>query len=719
MKRQDATQQPVNNVLVCGNTKLLEESTIRQIARYYHVLITGEGVVPSVKSPRVSFYQEKPSTERFSQLCYSFSPDVVWYLSGFADGQDGFADETKMIEDLVKSCEMSDVSEIIMISSVNALNFSYAGESSFFGKEKYDSERDFRCAQSERLMQFLTEKYGIRLILVRAPFLAKASNDETFLGSLFQKAKQGEKAVISYSADQRVDFISMSNLTDLMVAITEEVMDKPGSYVANSGFHYTYQDLERAIQKKVPSFEMEYQKKPIYFDADKIESAGQGLRKAYGFVATENIVESIPELYLRADVEIEKNSSFVQKAKRMLKSVNQTLLQYFELALFFALIQFLLKFTSDSIYFKFVDLRLFYVVIMAAVHGMKMGIWAGALACVSLVLQYSSIGVTSTMLFYNLDNWLPFVIYLITGSILGYMKNTKEEKIRFSQAENQVIQDKYVFLNSVYRQVITNKGEYKRQILGYQDSFGKIFDAVEKLNGSVTSDIFMNGVDTLERIMDNRSIAIYTLDEDQSYARLVACSKQMRPRLLKSMKVEDCQEVYDTIKGDEIWKNTEFLEDAPMYAYGINQQGKVLILIALYEADENQLGLYYTNLFGILCNLIRVSFIRAFEFQNAIEDEKYLAGTVILKPEYFNELLEIQKKMEEAGMASYVLLRLSSTDGSYVNEAFSGLIRHSDVLGMLEDGNYYLMLTQVTKQNFDVIGNRLAAKGFDYEIVKG
>ena len=47
------------------------------------------------------------------------------------------------------------------------------------------------------------------------------------------------------------------------------------------------------------------------------------------------------------------------------------------------------------------------------------------------------------------------------------------------------------------------------------------------------------------------------------------------------------------------------------------------------------------------------------------------------------------------------------------------MIRHSDELGDDQEGNHYLMLSQITGEIFKIIGNRLEAGGVDYRIVEG
>lgn len=434
---------------------------------------------------------------------------------------------------------------------------------------------------------------------------------------------------------------------------------------------------------------------------------------------TENVLEKLEKLYNEHKNTVSKQSKFIENLKKISSKLSKNIYKVLELLLLFLVLQLLLRFTSDSIYFKYVDLRLFYILILGIAHGMFFGTLAGILACVSLVFSFFDTGVTGTMLFYNTDYWLPFAIYLITGAIVGYITSAKNKKIEFAEEEIGTLQEKYIFLNNVYMSVIDNKEDYKRQILSYQDSFGKIFEAVEKLNSSLPADIFMNGVTTLENILSNNSIAIYTMDDYQKYGRLVACSREVSDNLRKSLNIEECKEVYDTILKMETWKNTDFKEGLPTYAYAIVENNKVRLMICIYETTPDQLSLYYMNLFTILCHLIRVSFRRALEYQTAIEDEKYFTDTVILKPEFFDAELESQRKMSEAGVASFILLQLKTDEILETSHKLQRLIRHSDMVGEGSDGEHYLLLTQTNKEIFKTIGERLENSEIEYTIMEG
>lgn len=722
--KQRNTGQPAR-ILICGNTRLLDMNAVKMIAGYYKLVICGElsfAENTSERIPRnVHLYRDDPTAEAFSRIMASHTPDTVWYLSGYADDGDGLDQENKIIRKLTEECGVHECAKLIVVSSVNSV---YAlrneGKNREFFGESLVSPKAFFCAQMEDLAVYCAGKNQLKTVVVRLPRLSQTDNRATWLGGQMEKLKDGKKIVLPGKEEETADFLSTRNMTELLISITEETLDDSAMYTVVSGFGHTWGEVGQALAAcGEGSVQVDYAPEEGMRDETLLSLSAQDVRKNYGFVATDDIVETLPEVYALYLEKHKKKEGLLTRLRNRLHASPDWLLKGLEVALLLLVVQGLLPLTSDTVYFRYVDLRLFYVVILGCTHGMGTGLAAGVLACVSLFFSYQDTGITGIMLFYNVEFWLPFAVYLMTGAITGYMKTTKDQKLKYSEEEIIALQNKYLFLNEVYKSVIENKKEYKRQILGYKDSFGKIFEAVQNLDSTLPSDIFMHGVETMERILENNSIAIYTLDDWQRFGRLAACSSSLATKnLSKSLSIENCKPVYDTVLAGNTWKNTDLLSDMPAYAWGVIEEGKVRVLICIYEAGAEQMSLYYVNLFTILCNLIRVSFIRALEYQDAIHDEKYYPGTDVLKYEYFRKELEIQQHMTATGVASFLLVRLEIGSIQEVDDKMRSIIRKTDFLGTDQDGNFYLLLTQVTQDTFRFVEERLKKKEIGYSVVE-
>lgn len=726
MKYIKTKEDSTSCIMIAGNTNCLEVETLKHIADYYKVVIisdNSDNVAPVSLSRdfsgRIKTYKEDLSSDNCEKIFHAFSPDTVWYFSGFTDGCDGLDNESKKLKSLIHNCYSNGVQKLIFVSSVNSLN--YYNRDTVNGKMKiFLSETGFECSQLENLCRYSATKNYLKYIILRAPFLySKYNNTKNYLGSLFNRMEEIEPVVFPYDSSGKIDFLSVRDLTELLMFITEETLDDAGTYTLTSDSGLTYQSFAELLKKCEPSAQISFSEgNPCVLELDE-KDENRNIRKEYGFIPLDNIVENLDAFYKIYKKKLNKDVNLFEQLLEKMPKLPQIALAVTETLVLFIIIQLLLPYTSDNTLFKYVDLRLFFVVILGVTYGMIPGMLAGMLMCFSLIHSYSQVGITIKMLFYNIDYWLPFAIYLMTGAITGYLISTKDQKLKFAEDEAISLHNKYSFLNDVYMSVINNKEEYKRQILGYQDSFGKIFEAVHSLDSSVPEKIFMNSIETLENILDNHTIAIYTLDKFQRYGRLVACSRELLTNQPKSLNIEQMADVYEVIKNRETWKNIDFKNELPAYAYGIVDEGKVRIMICIYKVSQMQMSLYYMNLFTIICHLIRFSFIRALKYQTVIEENKYFENTGILKPEFFISELKAQRNMADKGIASHVLLKLHSFNIIETDKKLGHLIRHTDSLGIGEDGKYYLLMRQIDPNVFKIIDQRLRDNGIEFTVVEG
>ena len=155
----------------------------------------------------------------------------------------------------------------------------------------------------------------------------------------------------------------------------------------------------------------------------------------------------------------------------------------------------------------------------------------------------------------------------------------------------------------------------------------------------------------------------------------------------------------------KVWVNRNFLDGYPMYMNGIHKDGELVMLIFIQEVGNEQLSLYYLNLFQILCGLVETALLRALEYQEAIKNRQYVQGTRILKQEYFEERLYSFHSMREENRASYVLLKLEYPKMTLeeADTALQASVRENDVRGISEkesSSSFFHRRTEVPCRSF-------------------
>ena len=717
MASRKRIENQVSTVLICGNTKVLTPSMLRLAHTAYEVVVTGElSFEMSQKPGNISQYNILPMEEKFDQLFEGYTVDVVWFIGSSADSDHEMHDELQQMKSVVDVCNRHGVPKIVVLSSMISQSFTATFDTNgIITGKNFNNTDAYYAGQLEDMWYSMASAAGIKVIILRLPYLADSRTDNNALGKIFDNMRTGQAVTLPVDLNTPVDFLSKDDLVDLLIHVSDETMDSSAMYDVNSGFPHTWQELTDGLTELKPDTIFERDEKAVI--PTVTQYTGEMKRK-YGFIAIDNVLGDLPAYYeaYEARAHGEKKKSLFE---RIMGFIEKRAMQYIELIGFFILMQLYVLFVEDnSAYFKYIDIRLFYVLLMGSTHGTMMGVFAGILASVSTLFSYIQSGTTGTMVFYNIEYWFPFAIYLMTGAITGYMHTSQERKAEFVEEENKLLRDKYAFLHQVYNSLVQNKGSYRRQILGYEDSFGKIYEAVRKLDSMEPSEIFMQGVLTMEQILDNHSIAIYTLDSYQRFARLVASSGEIMDELAKSLSMEQYAPVYETVKAGKLWKNTEFVKDMPAYAYGMTQGTNVRVVIVFWKADSEQMSLYYSNLFEILGNLVRLSFMRAVDYQDVVEDENYIPGTNVYREAPFRELVDIQEQMAANGVATYTLVRFDSTDPKTVDRALRGKIRGADLLGQGSDGYLYLVLKQTSGSAFDIVAKRLEQTGLEYHIVE-
>ena len=254
---------------------------------------------------------------------------------------------------------------------------------------------------------------------------------------------------------------------------------------------------------------------------------------------------------------------------------------------------------------------------------------------------------------------------------------------------------------------------FRRQILGRRDSFGKIYAVTQQLDMLQPQEIYRKTVQIMEDVLENHSLTIYRMEKNHGFARLTAASAGMTPEPAHSLEVEQWLDVLRAIEQEGLWVNRGFLPGRPMYAAGVRQNGSLVVLICLYTANEEQMTLYYQNLFRILCGLVETALVRAFAYESAVRENWYLPGTCLLRPAVFAEQLATACTLQEDKMAHHLLLRVTGEfkDRAELNDRVGRSIRSTDAAGVGTDNAVYLLMNQADEEDLPLLTRRLGEKG--------
>lgn len=683
------------DILLTGNIFISTNTLLDKLKDFGKIILCGDGPSVEYKSKKVISYKYREDDNEFRGIFKSYNLDTVVYFSKVLDGQKRLYDEIEMLENVLYCSRLSGVKKVIYVTTNDYV------EGANTTRTRLINACDDICKQ-------FADKNNIDLTLLRVPYLYSVEETDSNLAKILYKAMNDKIIEIPGAGEQFTDFLSDEDLGELLARIIDEPQRGYCEANISGGNRIEMSTLAELIHKECPAEEIIYrgfeEAIPQYLD-DNL------MREKYGWFAVRKLDESLTEIVatILKNKKTERKQKVVSARK---KKIQDFILISLEMIFLFIVSEFITNWTKDFYRMDYVDFRLLFVVIMGTIHGTGAGIVASVFAC----LGYFSDDLLSSnfqIIFYNIENWLPFAAYFLSGTMVGHVRDKNKESIRFLNDQQQILENKYIFLNELYGKTLENKEDFSRQILGYEDSFGKIYQVVRKLNSTVTDKIFYESVTAMESILDVSSVAIYAVNENSPFARLNVCSSESNEFLAKTINLENYPKVWEALKDNQSWYNAERISEHPIYVAPICRSGSLIGMIALWKVSAEQMKMDYYNRFNIMCGLVQDALVRAIEYNEGQEHEHMIEGTRFLKPEYFEDIIEMKARLGKDGMYEYVLMQIESKglSAAQISDAVSAGIRNTDVLGKRSDGSYYLLLNQASEESVRIVKKRLEPQG--------
>jgi len=568
----------------------------------------------------------------------------------------------------------------------------------------------------EQLCAFYARETSLDLKIVQIPYLYSGLYRQDFLYRIFSQVYNGKPVELDEAKASNMHFLSVPDLAELIKRIFDNWKTGGGILTVCDDHGLTFGDLAKTLSSLNESCRVVFSGK---LPNQALAANNKALRNEYGWFSRFSILEELPEQYaLFLSQKKERNVTAFQKIISWI-SGHRLFVKTVELGLLFLLTELLLHLTNSAVIFTIVDFRMAFIVIMATVHGLNFGIAAAALSSLSWFAAKVASGVNALTIFYEPTNWLAFVFFFLVGALCGYIKLKSDDKIRSVNEENKMLEDKLIFTREIYEETLREKRDLKKQIIGSKDSFGKIFDITRRLNTVDPQMLYLRIMDTFEEVLENKSITVYSVTENSFFGRLEVASRDILNSASRSIAIDHYGKIMDTLRAGEVWRNTELNPDFPMYAAGVHRGDKLVLIIFLWHADMDQRSLYYVNLFRILRDLVQMSLLRAYDYNQAIHDQQYIAGTHIMQAQAFAECLKNFMTLAEKKVASYVLLQIDCRGHSYqeVGEMLNGKIRANDILGLSQDGTLQLLLAQADTSDLQFILPRFASLDIEVSVI--
>ena len=236
---------------------------------------------------------------------------------------------------------------------------------------------------------------AVEIVVVRLPFLTGTGLAGGRLSRIFGALRRGETVCFEGRADQSVPILSMQELTALLFRMTMENETCPGIYAAGTDTG-TLEELRAVLLSIRPDAKIEYSGEYtgarrgelfMRLPGTESEDCDGSLEDIYRLPVSADWESEITDQYSALIEETGESSPLREKGLFYIQKFGKVLGAVLDLVIMFFVAEYLARFTSESVYFKIVDVRLIFVILMGMMHGIAIGFAAAILECVMLVFR--------------------------------------------------------------------------------------------------------------------------------------------------------------------------------------------------------------------------------------------------------------------------------------------------------------------------------------------
>lgn len=692
-----------HEVLLVGNTDFITKQWIQHAFPRDHVVIAErEGTVDGNDRLRIVNMSDA-NTLVDTITTYEFDR-IVFFSENLTprSDRDGDLGALRRLLHAIRNRQ----TQILMVSGPES-EFTYPENA-----DVRDTSKSLMSRASEELCLYYARTYRLEAKIIRSPYLyASDRNGVTaYFNHLFEQAESGTLSFCEQK-NQQTCFLCADDLAELIYRMFDDWTAESEVFHVPNAFDFTYGDLADVISAAFPGLS-------VTFGEDRSQCYPAGdhvLRLRYGWSPRYSLKQDLPPVLQRWKEARAQEQSGKHPIWDFLRNHSKPWIAI-EIFITFILEELLRTAVQGNSQLGTVDLRLFFVVIVGTMYGLNAGVFAAALACAGMALSYASKGASFAPLFYDTSNWLAFVVYFVAGAVCGYVQLRNRENLRFMRDENSLLRERLAFLRDLYHDVLDDRRMLRGQIIGRRDSFGKMYAMTRELDEVLPRKLYYATIRIMQDTLGGDSFGIYRIDNGGRFAHLMAASPQTESLFSKSALLENYANIVTALDHGGLWVNRNLEQNLPMYAAGVRADGKLAVVIVLAKAQPDQMNLYFQNLFTIMCGLVESAMVRAFDYENVARQTRLVPGTEFLNTQAFLPKVLAANELKRNHMSNHLLLRVEDAwqdDGSRL----MGAIRQTDEAGVLQDGNVYVLMDQVSEHELPIINRRLSQAGLHVALV--
>lgn len=467
---------------------------------------------------------------------------------------------------------------------------------------------------------------ALPLLILRMGWLYSrtAPEDMGVTGAALRAIRNGRLIECAYDPNDCIDVMAAA---DAAAAIHRMVLHMcQGCYLLVTGHPLAFADYYHCLERAAgcPA-QIRWRKERHTMDPDKYSAAA--LKDATGWMAYTLLEEDGWQL-LRDALDIVRPTPKPDTPARQSLCLRHPLLRSTtETLVLFGITLLLLRFSKDVSDLKYADIRLMFVALVASCYGSGMGLLAVVLACLSYLYSLAISYVDISYLLYSVDTWVPFVIYAVTGSVLGYLTGRRRDEMAALRRKNRILAEKFDQLQAVQGETLEIKRRLQQRITAERHSFVDLYRIVQELDRLAPPQILEHTVSIVEDLLQCSHVVVYRMAADGNSASLAACSALMQGRAPTVPDGEKLATLCADLAVQPVFVNTALTPGRPDLAAAIRCKDRLYGIVAAYELGPERFTTYYRDLLKVVVGLIERDLVRALE---APQREAACAGEVSL-----------------------------------------------------------------------------------------
>lgn len=720
------------NILLVGGSCSLMDSMILKFRKEGHrvFLLTGDKYRHNKYQKVFERYDFAYDCENLNDILESVNADVTILMGAFDTNYRWNGEERETVHfishlvNILVAYSMANKKRLIFLSSDEIYNGNYKDDIEEEEKFSGIGIRADALSQAEEICENFRINRGLDIVTLRLDHLYSIPKEKKDINNICARMcldclRDGH---IKAKADHVFSLLYEKDAVEYIYQLIKNTKHERSRYNLSSNDVISEVELAAKVQEAMGT----ESNIAVFSDSNgRCVLSGRRFEQEYGVHAFGNLEKNIKDMaaYMQRHKNVFLNEDelklpwwkvLIEKWRWLIK----VLFPFFENMVCFIPFFMMNNRTVGSEYFANLDPFLLYVLLFAIVYGQQQATFSAILAVAGYMFRqmYTRSGF-EVLVDYNTYVWIAQLFIL--GLVVGYMR----DQIRTMRLESQELEEhlsrQIADIRDINESNVRVKEIMEQQLIDHKDSIGKIYSITAGLEQRMPDEVIFYAVEMLEKLMQTKDVALYNV-VNRDYARIFSASSDKARSLGNSIRYKEMTEIYDALTEQKVYINKNMDERYPLMARGIYEGGEVQMIIMLWGLSWEKMTLGQANFLTVVSYLIQNAMLRAQRYMQALEDQHYSRDSEILEPDAFESLVQAYMNAEIKNLVECVLVKVDISKEQYreIDEHMSGQLRDSDYLGIMPDGNLYILLTNTTRESAVIVQERFEKNGYKTECVE-